>query len=247
LDGLGDCEVAAFVKRSPGAGATHVQYERAALQLLRQYLRAQSVVPPAPINASPAEPFLKGYLDYLRQDRGLAENSLRVYEPLIRDFLASQMAGGSTLCPGSFDALTIRRYLLTRSTHRSADYSRLLATALRSFCHFLFLRGDTPVDLAISVPMVRTWRQSSLPALLSPRRGGTGDRRDPSHDISWAPRPRSPALAGPTGFACGRDRVARTRGSPLAVRRDRRPRQGWKGGTVAAGCPTMGRASRIRR
>jgi integrase/recombinase XerD len=47
-------------------------------------------------------------------------------------------------------------------------YSRLLATALRSFCHFLFLRGDTPVDLAISVPMVRTWRQSSLPALLSP-------------------------------------------------------------------------------
>jgi site-specific recombinase XerD len=168
LDGLGDCEVAAFVKRSPGAGATHVQYERAALQLLLQYLRAQSVVPPAPINASPAEPFLKGYLDYLRQDRGLAENSLRVYEPLIRDFLASQMAGGSTLCPGSFDALTIRRYLLTRSTHRSADYSRLLATALRSFCHFLFLRGDTPVDLAISVPMVRTWRQSSLPALLSP-------------------------------------------------------------------------------
>jgi hypothetical protein len=73
---------------------------------------------------------MKRYLDYLRQDRGLAENSLRVYEPLIRDFLASQMAGGSTLCPGSFDALTIRRYLLARSVDRSAEYSRLLATAL---------------------------------------------------------------------------------------------------------------------
>jgi site-specific recombinase XerD len=168
LDCLGDCEVAAFVKRSSGTSAAHVQFERAALRPLLEYLRAQSVVPPAPIDASPADELLKRYRDYLRQDRGLAENSLRVYEPLIRDFLASQMARGSALCSDSFDVLAIRRYLLARSADRSAEYSRLLSTTLRSFCHFLFLRGDTPVDLAVSVPMVRTWRQSSLPALLSP-------------------------------------------------------------------------------
>lgn len=170
LERLGDCEVAAFVKRSSGARVAHVQYERAALRPLLDYLRAQSVVglTPAPIDASPAEEVMKRYLDYLREDRGLAQNSLHVYGPLIRDFLASQAAEGGALCSGSFDALTIRRYLLARSADRSAEYSRLLATALRSYCHFLFLRGDTPVDLAVSVPTVRTWRQSSLPALLSP-------------------------------------------------------------------------------
>ena len=29
-----------------------------------------------------------------------------------------------------------------------------MAVAFRSFCHFLFLRGDTPRDLADSVPTV---------------------------------------------------------------------------------------------
>jgi len=170
LDRLGDCDIAAFVKRSSATPAERVQFEMAALRPLLEYLRAKSMVvlPLTPIDASPADELIKRYLDYLRHDRGLAENSLRVYGPLVRDFLASQMAGGSSLSPGSFDALTIRRYLLARSVDRSAEYLRLLATALRSLCHFLFLRGDTLVDLAVSVPPVRTWRQSSLPTLLPP-------------------------------------------------------------------------------
>jgi integrase len=45
---------------------------------------------------------------------------------------------------------------------------RLMAVALRSFCHFLFLRGHTPRDLYESVPTVRKWRQSSVPTFLTP-------------------------------------------------------------------------------
>jgi len=45
---------------------------------------------------------------------------------------------------------------------------RLMAVALRSFCHFLFLRGDTPRDLYGSVPMVRKYRQSTVPTFLTP-------------------------------------------------------------------------------
>jgi integrase/recombinase XerD len=170
LDRLSDCDIAAFVKRSSGTRVARVKFELAALRPLLEYLRAKTVVglPLAPIDVSPGDELKKRYIDYLRQDRGLAENSVRVYGPLIRDFLASQIAGGSCLSPGSFDALTIRRYLLARSLDRSAEYSRLLATALRSFFHFLFLRGDTPVELCVSVPTVRTWRQSSVPAFLSP-------------------------------------------------------------------------------
>ncbi|MHB1636432.1 hypothetical protein [Acidiferrobacter thiooxydans] len=45
---------------------------------------------------------------------------------------------------------------------------RLMAVALRSFLGFLFLRGEAPRNLAYAVPMVRKWRQSSVPRFLTP-------------------------------------------------------------------------------
>jgi integrase/recombinase XerD len=108
------------------------------------------------------------YLDYLRQDRGLANNSVLVYGPFIRDFLNSQDAGDGSVLPDAFDAVTIRNHLLAHSKGRSAEYTRLMAVALRSFCHFLFLRGHTARDLYESVPSVRKWRQSTVPTFLTP-------------------------------------------------------------------------------
>src|ERR1700730_1001513 len=108
------------------------------------------------------------YVDYLRQERGLAKNSVFVYGPFIRDFLDSQDAGNGSILSDAFDAETIRNHLLARSRGRSGEYMRLMAVALRSFCHFLFLRGHTPRDLYESVPTVRKWQQSTVPTFLTP-------------------------------------------------------------------------------
>ena len=169
LDHLGDADIAAFVKRSCRTRKARVKFELAALRPLLEYLRAETWAPmPVPVEASLGDALAKRYVDYLRQDRGLAENSVLVYLPLIRDFLTSQIAAGDSFSPGAFDAPTIRSYLLARSIGRSGEYVRLLATALRSFFHFLFVRGDTPRNLCVSIPPVRKWRQSSVPAFLSP-------------------------------------------------------------------------------
>ena len=169
LSHLDETTITAFVKRLTGAPVARIQFEIAVLRLLLSYLRGEAIVRfSTPDDESAIDQINGRYVDYLRQDRGLAENSVLIYAPFVRDFLNSQDAGDGRVFPNAFDAMTIREHLLIRSKGRSGEYMRLMAVALRSFCHFLFLRGDTPRDLADSVPTVRKWRQSSVPRFLTP-------------------------------------------------------------------------------
>lgn len=91
---LDESAIGAFVSRSACAPATRVQFELAVLRLLLTHLRSKAIVQlPVPVDDSSIDLISGRYVDYLRQDRGLAENSVHVYAPFIRDFLRSQNAG----------------------------------------------------------------------------------------------------------------------------------------------------------
>ena len=158
----------AFVGRPPRREKSHVKFELAVMRLFFRYLHTttdlQCPHPQAPPSFTAG--LLQHYENHLRKDRGLAENSLRVYLPLIRIFLASKLAASGF--PQSLTALGVRDFIVAQTRNRSAEYVRLLSTALRSFCRFLFLAGQMPVDLSPSVPRVCTYRQSTPPAFLSP-------------------------------------------------------------------------------
>jgi site-specific recombinase XerD len=117
--------------------------------------------------SSPAEELRCRYVAYLRNQRGLAENSIRVYSPYVRDFLTDLATASGSVSPAGLEALTVQNYLLNGIRGRSSEYTRLLATALRSFLRFLFLRGETAIDLSPSVPMIRRWRQGTVPTFIS--------------------------------------------------------------------------------
>jgi len=162
--------VAAFVERWPRRRKAHVKFELAVLRLFFGYLHAEAGLQ----RRSPKEPtsaaggLLQRYENYLRQNRGLAENSVHVYVPFIRDFLLSQVNQTACIALPLFDALTVRDFVLSQTGNRSGEYVRLLATALRSFFRFLFLSGQIPRDLSPSVPRVCKYRQTAPPAFLSP-------------------------------------------------------------------------------
>jgi integrase/recombinase XerD len=168
-DDLNDTHVRAFVTRSRRKRKARVRFELAAMRLFFDYLRPAAALQchAGPEPASAAARLLLRYEDYLRRERGLAENSLRVYIPLIRDFLAAQTTPAG-IAQDAFDTLTIRSFLLTQTQNRSDGYVRLLGTALRSLFRFLFLHGETSRDLSTSVPMVRRYRQAVPPVFLSP-------------------------------------------------------------------------------
>lgn len=164
-----ESHVAAFLKRVPERAKHRMALERAALQLFLQHLRDEGEVPPPPKqdDSSPVAVIKTHYADFLRNERGLTERSINVYLPYIQDFLAEWADRTESGALGAWDAQFVDDFLLHHARDRSSEYTRLLATTLRSFLRFLYLRGETATDLSPSVPMVRRWREATVPAFLS--------------------------------------------------------------------------------
>ena len=169
-DNIDSNSAAQFVDRLPQRAKTRVALERATVRLCLEHLSTRGHLkhPLPKENESDSVSHLQRYEHYLRKDRGLADNSVHVYVPFVRDFLSTQTIKAGSLSQDAFDTLNIRSFLVAQTKGRSDEYTRLVATWLRSFLRFLFFIGETARDLSSSVPMVRKYRLSAPPSFLSP-------------------------------------------------------------------------------
>ena len=182
---LDESHAAAFLRRCGRRPKDWTAPARATVRLFLEYCRLDrgrsSTV--EGVEVSPAKTLLQSYVDYLRGERGLAENSIHVYAPYIRDFLDERSARGGGIAPERFDAPSVHAFVLDHIRGRSSEYARLLGSALRSFLRFLYARERTPTDLSFAVPAVRRWRQATVPAFLLPEQVervlATTDRASP--------------------------------------------------------------------
>lgn len=165
VDEVDEALVDRYLERVLGQRYKRGTSDRGTLHQFIEHLRGVGALPPRRERASsPAEILASHYVEYLRRERGLSEHSVAVYAPFVREFVVAQGLAEGQVC---LDAAAIRGHLLSRSQGRSFEYTRLLATSLRSFLRFLFLRGESGVDLSMAVPPTRRWQCRALPALLS--------------------------------------------------------------------------------
>jgi site-specific recombinase XerD len=170
VENLDESHATAFLRCGGRRRKEWAALARSTLRMFLGHLRLVREIPSAvaTVDVPPANALLRGYVDYLRAERGLAENSIHVYAPYIRDFLDERSARGGCVAPEQFDAPTVHAFVLTHIRGRSSEYGRLLGSALRSFLRFLYARERTPTDLSFAVPAARRWRQATVPAFLSP-------------------------------------------------------------------------------
>lgn len=165
-----ESEVVQFLARSSKLGSAQRSLASTALFAFLKYLRCQGVISSSAPEASEtiSSAMEKHYEDFLRNDKGLAESSLRVDLPLVGDLLGFLQKRNGDNSVRRLDAGVLRAFLFDRTHGRSSEFSRLLATSLRSFLRFLHGQGEISHDLTAAVPAVRRWNQADVPRKLTP-------------------------------------------------------------------------------
>lgn len=121
---------------------------------------------PHPPN-TPTERLVQGFVSFLRDERGLSEQSIKYYALFAQRFLSRPCAAQRTP-PSRLRPKDVVEYVRQLPRGKGARLSIGMA-ALRLFFRYLHYVGRTKSDLSSFVPSVAKWRGSSVPAALSMR------------------------------------------------------------------------------
>jgi len=140
------------------------------LEPILEHLRDVGVVPrvpEAPIESTPVDDLLAGYVRYLEQERGLTDGATSQYERVARSFLLTCF-GDEALDLVGLSAADVVAYVQEEARSTSLGYARTKLSALRSFLRFLHLSGELPTDLTGAVPSVAGSTRDGLPRGANP-------------------------------------------------------------------------------
>lgn len=104
---------------------------------------------------------LQGYLDWLRQHRGLSEHTIDMRRKLMNQLLP--LLGSN---PRTYDAARVRSVILAESQRRSSVNMQGIVTVLRSYLRYLITQGQCPPSLDQAVPSVCHSKYSNIPKFL---------------------------------------------------------------------------------
>lgn len=162
LPGLAACQSALQKEQ-------HVPYRRGpnrhsltAAAVFIRFLQQQGVLP-APVIPSIEEvwPVLGEFRSWMRQHRGLTENTLDAYQGVLVGLL--EVLGNDVR---RYSPEALRTFVLDRARPHGIWRAKSIVVAVRSFLRFLGLMGQCPVGLEHAIPGFASWQLSSTPRFL---------------------------------------------------------------------------------
>ena len=139
--------------------------DSAALRHLLDFLRSKDVIAEeirVEGSPSPAEQHVLAYVAYLQDARALSPQTIKKYQPVVRDFLRYRFGDGEVSF-ARLRAADVTRFVQQKVSRLNMRRAKILTTALRSFLSYARYRGDISSDLTAAVPIVANWSLSSIP------------------------------------------------------------------------------------
>ncbi len=165
LSGFEACKAALEVEQ-------HVHYHRgpnqqslAAASVFIRFLREQGALPfpvPAP-SASDRWPLLGEYRSWMRQNRGLTETTLDIYQRTLVGLL--EMLGDDAR---AYTAESLRTFVFERARPHGIERAKSITVAVRSFLRFLGATGRCAPGMDHAIPGFAGWQLSTVPRFLGP-------------------------------------------------------------------------------
>lgn len=144
--------------------------DAAAIRHLIGFLRREGVVPAEEMSnprLTPAKQCVRGYEQYLRETRALADATVINYVPFIHDFLKDRF-GNDTVTLSRLRACDVVGFVQRKVPRLHMKRAKIMTTALRSFLQYARLCGNVTLDLVAAVPIVANWSMSSIPRAIAP-------------------------------------------------------------------------------
>ena len=139
-----------------------VHDNRAALVQLLAILRSCGAVTKSRKPHGHIEAELERFDDYMRQARGLADNTREQRAAIVRRLLSSQF-GSRPVVPARITAASMRRFIMEHTDRWSAGSMHVIAGALRGYLRFRTSQGDRVQVLLAAIPSIAHWRLATLP------------------------------------------------------------------------------------
>ncbi|MYH30231.1 MAG: tyrosine-type recombinase/integrase [Acidobacteria bacterium] len=167
LSSLSPADVVQYLQTRPLR--SQQQGSRAPLRRLLEYLRSEDVIDPeepAP-PPTPAECCVQDYVEHLRKQRGLAEDTIVNYARQARNFLQHRFASGKVVL-SHLNADDVIAFVRDETARLPSPKSKAkVSGSLRAFLRYVHVHADGMPDLASYVPRVASWPMSSLPRAIA--------------------------------------------------------------------------------
>lgn len=139
-----------------------VHENRAALVHLLATLRASGAIAKPRKLHGRIEAELERLDQYMRQARGLADNTREQRVAIVRRLLCREF-GSRPVVPARLSPAGVRRFIVDHTDRWRAGSMHVIAGALRGYLRFRASQGDRVQALLAAIPSIAHWRLATLP------------------------------------------------------------------------------------
>ncbi|RDJ04757.1 tyrosine-type recombinase/integrase [Rhizobium grahamii] len=133
-----------------------------AAALFVAYLRECKVLPQKPTSSlEEAWPALAAFGRWMREQRGIKDSTLNMYQPVLADLFISLGTD-----PVAYTAASIRDFVLERAKPHGRWRARGIAVATRAYLKYLVAMGQCPIGREHAVPSFANWQLATTPRFL---------------------------------------------------------------------------------